>query len=542
LEADGRVVALLEEGECFGFPSLLAESSPTVDVVADEDCLLYRLPDATFQRLMAEAEFASFFVEGLHQRLRRAVHSTEPNLIAADLSSPCRMLVTRPPVEVGPDATVADAARVMSAHNTSSVLVTTEPMGILTDRDLRNRVLARGLSPDTPVLRAFTRPVTTLPVDAPLFEMLLLMLEHRVHHVPLMEHDEVIAVVTDTDLLRHHLKSPFHLLKSVERSEDPSQLAGYSQRLSGIIESMVASGLDAGQIGRVVATLNDAVVVRLLRAAETDLGPPPCRYAWIVFGSEGRREQAMLTDQDNAIIYADESDGAANYFSSLADQVVRGLTEIGFPRCVGGFMATNWCRPLAAWVDLFQGWIREPRPEALLEAANFFDFRAVHGGLSLSPLDEVVAGAHSNRVFLAHLVKAALRFRPPLGLFRTIKEEDGGVDVKKGGIMPIVSMARTYGLEAASRARGTLERLEAARAAEILSDEGAELLSESFRYLFRLRLDHQLVTRRHGGHPSNRIMIDDLTPMEKRHLKDAFRHVHGMQEALSHRWRVDALG
>ncbi len=541
LEREGHSVDLLEEGEAFGFPSLLSGSSPTVDVIAEEDCLLYRLHETMFHRLMELPEFAAFFVEGLHERLRRAMR-TDPPLMAGDLASESRILVHRPPVRIDPEATVADAARIMSENGTSSVLVDTEPLGILTDRDLRNRVLAKGLPPETPVLRAVTRPVRTLPARGTLFELLMLMLENRIHHVPLVEDDDVLGVVTDTDLLRHHLKSPFHLLKAVERSGETAELTDYGDRLSGIVETMVASGLDPAQIGRVVATLNDAVDVRLLQHAEEILGPPPCPYAWIVFGSEGRREQALLTDQDNALVFAEESPAAAEYFPRLAHKVVSGLTEAGFPPCPGGFMATNWCKPLADWTKLFRSWVEKPVPDALLDAANFFDFRAVHGTLSMEPLHRILDDAHSNHVFLAHLTAAGLRFRPPLGLFRTLKDDDGGIDIKKGGLLPIVSMARVYGLEAASRARGTVSRLEAAAEAEVLSREGLELTAEAFRFLFRLRLERQLEARRAGRQPSNRVSTDQLTANERRHLKDAFRQVHRMQEAVAHRWRVDALG
>jgi CBS domain-containing protein len=541
LERDGRSVDLLEEGEAFGFPSLLSGSSPTVDVIAEEDCLLYRIPEAMFERLMELPEFAAFFVEGLHDRLRRALRS-DPPLMTGDLASECRILVHRAPVRIRPDATVADAARTMSEFGTSSVLVDTEPLGILTDRDLRNRVLAKGMAPDTPVTRAVTRPVRTLPARATLFELLMLMLENRIHHVPLVEDDDVIGVVTDTDLLRHHLKSPFHLLKAVERSGETAELTDYGDRLSGIVETMVGSGLDPGQIGRVVATLNDAVVVRLLQHAEEVLGTPPCPYAWIVFGSEGRREQALLTDQDNAIVYRSEVPDAADYFDRLAHKVVSGLTEAGFPPCPGGFMATNWCKPLDEWVGLFGSWVERPEPDALLDASNFFDFRSVHGALSLEPLQRILDGAHANHVFLAHLTAAGLRFRPPLGLFRTLKEDEGGIDLKKGGLLPLVSMARVYALEARSRARGTVSRLDAASEAEVLSREGYELTAEAFRFLFRLRLEKQLEARRAGRQPSNRVSTDQLSANERRHLKDAFRQVHQMQEALAHRWRVDALG
>jgi len=541
LEAEQRRLELLEEGECFGFPSLISGGGPTVDVVAEEECLLYRIPKVTFDQLMDEPPFAAFFLEGLQQRLRRAL-DTEPALMSADLASPARDLCEGPPVLVSPDSTVAEAARVMSTAGVSSVLVDTAPPAILTDRDLRNRVLARGLPADTPVSRAWTRPVHTLDASSTLYAMLVFMLERRVHHVPLVDDGEVVGVVTDTDLLREHLTSPFHLLKSIDRSSGPAALTDYGNRLAGLVEGMVVSRLDAAQIGRVVSTLNDAVIARIARAAEEDLGAPPCRYALMVHGSEGRREQTLLTDQDNALVYLDDGAEPRRYFAQLADRVVRGLVQASFPRCAGGFMATNWCKPLADWQTLFASWISEPEPEALLGAANFFDFRRVAGSLDLDPLDDVLERAAGNRIFLAHMAAAGLRFRPPLGLFRTLKDTDGGIDLKKGGILPIVSLARVVGLEAGCRSRSTLDRLELAAEAGILSEDGAEGLAEAFRYLHRLRLEHQLGQSKAGRPIDNVIPLDELVSLERRHLKDSFALIRDTQDWIAQRFETDRLG
>ena len=418
LEADKRRLELLEEGECFGFPSLISGGSPTVDVIAEEECLLYRIPKTTFDGLMAEPSFAAFFVEGIQQRLRQALRS-EPTLLTADLSSPARDLCNGPPVTVSPEATVAEAARVMSTAGVSSVLVDTEPPAILTDRDLRNRVLARGLPSTTPVSRAWTRPVHTLDASASLYAMLVFMLERRVHHVPLVDEGEVIGVATDTDMLREHLSSPFHVLRSIDRSASPDLLIDYANRLTGLVDGMVVSGLDAIQVARIVSTLNDAVMARVTRLAEEELGSPPCRYALMVHGSEGRREQTLLTDQDNALVYLDDTAEARSYFTELGKRLVSSLVQASFPRCAGGFMADSWCKPLSEWRALFESWVSQPEPEALLGAANFFDFRRVWGSLSLDILDDVILGAADNRIFLAHLAAGGLRFRPPLGLFRS---------------------------------------------------------------------------------------------------------------------------
>jgi CBS domain-containing protein len=287
-------------------------------------------------------------------------------------------------------------------------------------------------------------------------------------------------------------------------------------------------------------------VSRLLEAAEEQLGRPPAPYAFVVFGSEGRREQTLLTDQDNALVYGDAGDvhaedAHAAYFAALARLVVDHLVAAGFPPCPGGFMATNWRRSLTAWERLFRSWVETPDPKALMEALNFFDFRPVAGELKLEGLDQRLLHGGRERVFLAHLARASIGLTPPIGPFRHIRQQDGGVDLKKGGIVPIVGLARLYALEAQSRARDTLARLDAAAEAGTLSQSGAATLSEAFRFLLRIRLRAQLSALKRGERPDNRAPLDDLSPLERQHLKDVFLAIREMQQATALRYAVDRL-
>ena len=538
LERDGQVVDALEEGECFGFPSLIGRVAPHVDVVASEDAILYRIPEDAFARCMERPAFAEFFLLDLSERLRKA-SAVGPFPSGRELGAPCSNVAIRAPISVSPDATVREAARVMSDASIGSLLVEGDPQGIVTVRDLSRRVLAEGLGPETRVGDVMTRPVKTLAAEASLFEALLFMLENRVHHAPLASRGRIVGMLSDTDLLKVQGRNPFHVLDGMD---EPARLAGYADELAELVASMAAGGLDAVRIGRMVSRLNDALVGRLLRRAETELGPPPCDYAWMVFGSEGRMEQALITDQDNALVYADPTPEASAYFTALAQRGVDGLLSTSFPPCRGGFMATRWCRPLSGWVELFRGWIETPEPKALVEASNFFDFRRVCGTLDLDPLDDVLRRASQEKLFLAHLAKCAVGFEPPLGLFRHIREEDGGVELKKGGIMPIVSLARLYALEAGSEARPTLERLESAARAGTLSAEGAATLAEAFRFLLALRLRDQLRARQEGRPPDNKARLESLSPLERRHLKDIFVAIRDIQEATALRYALNRLG
>ena len=450
-----------------------------------------------------------------------------------NLGLPVKYLVKRKPVFVEPVATVAQAARTMHEALIGSVLVADDPPGIVTDRDLRGRVLAAGLGPETPVRQVMTRPLKTLDSDAPVFMALQLMLEEHIHHLALVEEGKIVGVISSTDLLRHEATGAFYLRRTLDSVEDATALAHYSREVAGTVQTLFRGGLGAVQIGQIVSSLNDALVKRLVSLAERELGPAPTDFAWIVFGSEGRLEQTLLTDQDNALIYGEESEAARAYFKLLGERVVNGLIQVGFPPCAGGFMATRWCKPLEQWRRLFAGWVRTPKPQALLDAAIFFDFRPVAGELSLTAVEEIVASAKAEKLFIAHMTKDALVFGPPLGFFNRIRSDNGMVDIKKGGIVPIVALARAGALAAGSQDRSTLERLVTAGNSGLLfKREDATLLAETFEFLLHVRLRQQLAALQANRPLDHKVRLDALSTLERRHLKEAFVIIRRIQDEI----------
>ena len=425
----------------------------------------------------------------------------------------------------------------MHEAGVDAALVTDEPVGIVTDRDFLVRVLAQELGPKTLAHTVMSRPVKTLSVDTPVYSALLFMLQQNDHHLALTQEEQIVGIISADDLLRHQATSPLYFLRQLEQSEDPSKtLTRYALDVAGTVETLFKGGLDVAQIGRIVASLNGALVRKLLKLAEEELGPPPTPYAWIVFGSEGRKEQMLLTDQDNAVVYKEDTDEAREYFKALAEYVVTNLINAGFPPCPGGYMATNWCQPLADWVHLFKSWVKTPEPESLLKACVFFDFHVVYGELSLKPLEQVLFKTGAQSIFLAHMSRTALEFRPPLGLFKRIRSKAGQIDFKKAGVAPIVAMARFYALEAGVRNRSTFKRLESAAEAGKLSREAAEALAETYRFLLELRLQEQLAKLRAGETPDNNIRLQSLSTREKLLLKEGFTVIREMQQSISHRF------
>ncbi len=536
LERGGETVQVLEEGDFFGFSILTGQVA--FDVVVDEDLLAYRIPEVTFRRLLSNAEFARFFTLGLTERLRTTPALRTDHVLGGDVLVPVGDLVERPLVVAPAGSTVEEASRIMRDEGVSSVLLSTEPPAIVTDRDLRNRVLAAGRCPDIPAAQVASSPVHAVAHTTPVYGAWQAMLEHGIHHLAVERDGKIAGIVTATDLLRHQSHGPVLAFKKVERMRDRGGLGGYASDLARMISALVTSGLPATHVARLVAHLNDALTRRLLLWAERDLGPPPCPFAFVVFGSEGRYEQTLLTDQDNAIVYRDATPEAGTYFRALAGKVVADLRAAGFPACPDGFMATRLSGPLDEWTDRYDGWIRAPRETTLPPAAIFFDLRGVGGGLDLAPLTGVLSSARGNVPFLSRLARGAVASRPPIGAFRRLEVADGGVDLKTGGIAPIQALARVWALDAGVPVTSTVERLAAASEAGLVDGATAEGLVEAYVYLLGLRLREQLRLLGRKEAPSDRLPVDGLSPSDRRHLKEAFLAVRSAQKEAAGRYQV----
>jgi CBS domain-containing protein len=536
LERGGQTLQVVEEGETFGYTSLITGKA-TLDGVVEEDLLAYRIPGEEFNRLLSDARFAGHFAAGLATRLESSLEHSPVATFRVDLLAPVETLVRRSAVWIEDTATVGDAARLMVAERVSSVLVRGEPPGIVTDRDFRIRVLAQGLGPETLVTRILSRPMKSVASSMPVHEAWTVLLEANVHHLPVMRDGEVLGVITDTDLLKHTSQGPVAVLRLVDKLPGRDALPGYSRKVTEMVAALLAGGLNPVVIAGFVAQLNDALMRRILHWAEQDLGEPPAPYAWLALGSEGRQEQTLLTDQDNALVFADEGASSRAYFAALADRANTDLSAAGFPSCPGGYMARNHSGTLSEWRDRFAGWVADPTAEGVLEAAIFFDFRRVAGSLDLAPLQEVLDGIPRRDAFLRSLVRQALDFRPPPLLLLRLR---GGadLDLKRQGIAPVVFLARCYGLAVGSQARSTLERLRAATRAGLMGAEASAAVIDSYRYLLGLRLRMQLRAISEGKVPTNVIALSQVSGVERSRLKDSLRSIASWQDKAAYRYQA----
>jgi CBS domain-containing protein len=410
----------------------------------------------------------------------------------------------------------------------SSLVVAGEAPGFLTDRDLRDRVVAPGTDLDTPVAAVMTTPLITAQADSTVAEMLLTMVDRGIHHLPVTDAGQLVGMVTDTDLLRHESRHPLFLRRRLERAGGDQDLAAYADEVRASVARLVDAETPVDDIGRLSGSAQDALVGRILRNAEQQLGPPPAPYAFVVLGSHARLEATLHTDQDHALALADDAGPEAEAWAArLADEVVAGLERCGFPRCPGGIMASNprWRVPLATWKDYFRTWMREPDEAGLADTTIFFDFRQLGGTLDAeAALRPVVGEAAGQPAFLARLAFMALRRESPLDMFGQLRGMRQGrrrmLDLKLRGIAGIVDLARVFALEAGTPETNTLVRLRMAAERDV---EVAHDLIEAFEYLQLVRLRHQVAQFRAGVEPDNLVPLSDLTLLERRWLRDLFR-------------------
>jgi CBS domain-containing protein len=549
LVEDDHVLDVLGEGEAFGHLSLLSGLSPVATIRAAEDSICYLIDAGLAEEVLGTRRGLAFVSSTLRRQLLRVEETTrgdrgDPRLVSAG------SLVRRRPVTCEPGATVREAAERMAAERVSSLLVETrDGWGIVTDRDLRTRVLAVGRGPETPVADVMTHPATTVDAETTVAEVLSQMLESEFHHVPVVDDGTLVGVITDTDLMRLERYSPFALKSAIHRADDIDAVIAVGRDLPRTVNALVEAHNDPVDIGHVVGVTIDALTSRLIDLVLRDVGQPAVPWAWMALGSAARHEQALFTDQDHALAYEvqDESPEEVDAsFADIAKRVTDGLEGVGIPRCNGGAMAENkeFRRSTQGWIEAFRGWMSDPGISGSIFTSIVFDYRRVTGPLEIeAALDDLIRGAREDRDFIRHLARRALDRRPPTGFRGNLVvegkgEHAGALDVKHGGITLITNVARVHGIAAGLTERRTLKRLRGAAAAGLIDRDLEEGLEEAFGVLWRVRLEHQVRCWQSGRPLDDFVAPESLGPLTRRALKEAFGIIARAQDALATEYGV----
>jgi CBS domain-containing protein len=535
---DGRVLDLLGPGELFGHASMISGLPTGFEARAAEDTVCYRIPADVIRPLLAQPDVLRFVARSI---MARAVPATSAEQVQVRVAT----LIRTPPLLCQPDEPIREAARRMTDRGASAALVLlADSFGIVTDRDLRRRVIAAGLSPDAPVSAIMTAPAYTVTADRLGGDVLLDMLERNVHHIPVLSPSgQVLGVVDDGDLVAAEGRKPLLLRRAIALADSPAELSAAVAGLNPAIIALHDARVTAEHLTAVRSVVLDALTRRLVELAVRDAGPPPVPFTWFALGSLARREVVPSSDVDSALAW-DSAEGSepAGYLARVTRAVDEGLRACGIAPDAHGASAANpvFARSLASWHRAARSLAEDPtHDKALILVSVLADSRPVwsSGGAALGGLWE--GRPYPDQAgLLRMLARFALSFRPPTGFLRDFVVEHSGerrgqLDLKHGGLIPIVDLARWAGMAAGLASAPTLERLRAAEGAGTMESAEAQTLAEAFGFISSLRLDHQVDQLRRGETPDDFIAPKTLNPLARSYLREAFRAVASVQANLS---------
>ncbi|UCJ17051.1 CBS domain-containing protein [Pseudomonas sp. MM211] len=549
----------ITSGECFPMAALIGERATRTAHLAAEDTFCLLLDKAAFARLFAQStplrDFALRGVSSLLDQVNQQVQMRAVETLGSQYSLDTRLgeLAMRQPIACAPDMPLRDAVRLMHEQQVGSIVIVDpglRPQGIFTLRDLR-RAVADGSSLELPIDSLMTQSPFHLPPSASAFDAAIAMTERHIAHVCLVEQGKLCGVVSERDLFSLQRVDLVHLARTIRHAGRVETLAALREDIRQLVDRMLAHGASASQITHIVTLLNDHTVCRVIELTLEDLGDPGIAFTWLCFGSEGRREQTLHTDQDNGILFeaADGAEAAAirGRLLPLAMEINQRLAQCGFSLCKGDIMAGNpqLCLSRQEWSRRFAGFVREASPENLLASTIYFDLRTVWGDASGCEKlrDELLGQIADNRLFQRMMAENALRQRPPVGRFRDFVvarrgAEKDTLDLKSQGLTPFVDGARLLALAHGIKACNTQQRLRELIDREIIDPLDGAAYEEAYHFIQQTRLQQHQLQARQSQPYSNRLDPDSLNHLDRRILRESFRQAQRLQSSLTLRYQL----
>ncbi len=543
---------VLEEKSIYGGLSILFNKGISIRTVQTlDDTTFYCLPKEQFLDICSRfPEFTSFFTEEFSEKMLQKPYvaliaqsaTSQESTDHSFLNLTLQDIFSREFASCGENASIQEAAQLMTRKKRSSTVILDshgKSIGLLTDHDLRKKVVAQNYPVDKPVGDIVSGPLITMPAQSQIFEAIMQMMKYDIKHLAITDNAQnLLGIATEQDLLMAQGRSPIYLMREIQLADSVQQLRARQGQLPGLIKSMIESGARAAHLNRIITEISDAILKKIVLFALEETGEPPVDFAFMVMGSEGRREQTLKTDQDNAIVFrdvaGDKEEEVQSFFLHLGEKICTWLNEAGYSFCEYEIMAKNpdWCQPLHKWKQYFRQWIHEADPESLLHSSIFFDFRLGYGQEDIiQELRDHLFQSLSGWVgFYRHFAENALYFKPPLDFFGNLVLQNkqgrkNSLDIKTP-MRLIVDFARIYALQNKIGTTNTLERLEEIQRQGALEQQDYEELALAYGFLMHMRLAHQvnlLVEEKQA--PDNLILPNRLTHIERQSLKEAFKRI-----------------
>ena len=552
-------------GEFFGSLALIENTKANLNIETVEDTFCFLFPKEDFLKLIDNApRVSSFFLRSLSAKLIHTAyaelreHNQSNNqessffLFSTEVSE-----IKTSPKTINTNETVQKAAKEMAKLHIGSLFVEDKQkiIGIITDKDLRTKVVAAGLPYETKVSEIMVSPVQKITSHATCFDALLTMMSQKIHHLAVEVNGEINGVITTHDIMVLQGTSPIYLFREIAAQREINKLYPLAAKIPEIVRSLLADGAKANNVTRMITIINDHILERLLTLLLEKHGKPPLPFCWILMGSEGRREQTFLTDQDNGLLLADCSDDkikaqAQEYFSKFCQEAIDHLVKCGYPLCPGNIMATNpdLQKPLSQWKNDFNRWIQAPNPEEILKSTIFFDFRFGFGDKELAGnlREHLIKIIPNNDIFLYHMARECVATRSPLSFFKNFIVEKNGdhknrLNLKQNGLVTFVNFARIMALKHGIRESNTISRLNALKECKAISPEFLRETIDAYEFIMQIRLNHQLRQVEAEQPPDNFINPAHLTDLEKQTLKEAFEVTRRMQNLISQEFHLGEI-
>jgi CBS domain-containing protein len=538
-------------GECFPIGAISARRPSTNTYIAVEDSFVYQLAADDFVELMQMSPvfhlFCTRYIASLLNQSRQQLQSAFAQRAAEQqaMTTALGKLLKHEPVTVTPDTTTRSALEKMAERHIGCIVIVDgdhRPVGILTQSDLLPRVVLSGFDLARPIREVMTSTPRVIAESASAYDAVLEMATHGLRHLMVIDNQgRLKGVVSERDLFSLQRISVRQIRASIEAAGDVDTLRRASQDIHQLALNLIAQGIAAEQLTQFISALNDALTRRIITIELDRHQLRDVEYAWLAFGSEGRHEQTLSTDQDNGLIFScaaqTDKEALRQRLVAFAASVNRSLAACGFPLCKGNIMASNpqLCLTLDEWQRRFSSWINEPDPQALLNASIFFDYRVLSGNEQLGDRlrDWLNRTARKNSTFLRMMAANALQVAPPLGRIRDfVLDDDGTIDLKTAGARLFVDAARILALRAEVASSSTVQRLrQAAPRIGIRADELSAII-DGFHFIQLLRLRAQHLDDQHGTPGDNKIKPDELNELDRRILKEAFRQARKLQLRL----------
>lgn len=555
-ENNKRLRETLASRQLYGGISILLNRRRSIrTVIPSKGTLVYSLSRKAFKSLCYayEAFFQYFTVEYgrkiINDEYAHFVRQNLPgsnNLISSDQFFSKRIAAITPrKVHTCPPSTpIYKVASLMTTNKASCIFVEDQGklVGYVTDMTLRDNIVSKRVSLDESIDKYMDNPIVRISSNAYVYEAILLMFSTRTRYLLIEDNGEKKGLLSRNKLLTDQAQSPFVFIQSVRLSTSTQELKRKWERIPGLIYQLLDRGVKAEIVNQIVTSTSDTITQKVIEGVINEIGRPPAKFAFMVLGSEGRKEQTLKTDQDNAIIYEDKANEqrelVREYFLRFAAMVSERLDTVGFSFCTGGFMAKNpkWTHSLSHWKNNYQQWINRPEPEAVMKVATFFDCRHVYGEKSLTEELKAYIGERlkaPSEMFLYNLAVNALQYEPPLTFFNNFRTFAKGAqrvfDLKKT-MTPIVDLVRIYSLKHLVFETNTGARIQELYALKIFDEKEYNELMQSYYYLMGMRLKMQSEhIIRDKNKPHNHIDPSKLTKIERATLKQIFKIIESFQ-------------